>query len=121
MIDNTWTAAATALAARGNTAASTARLLTGAAAVARTTAMLTNYEGGTIRVLPVKAHLALDAALCSVLIASPLFLPASERRYAVIPVMLGIAGLVASLLTETGSRAEDPDIAAHPHLRPHLE
>jgi len=121
MIDYTWTAAAIALAARGNVASSTARLLTRAAAVARTTSMMTNYEGGAIRVLPVKAHLALDVALCSVLIASPLFLPPSERRYAIVPVALGILGLAASLLTDTRSHAEDPDIVAHPHLRVHLE
>ena len=123
MIDQTWMAAASALSAR-NGVTSTARLLQTAAAVARTSSMMTNYESGTVRVLPVKAHLAVDVALCSVLIASPWFLPESERRFAAIPMVLGIVGLVASLLTETRSLAEidqDPDIAAHPHLRVHLE
>jgi hypothetical protein len=139
MIDHTWTAAATALSARSN-ATSTARLLQSAAAVARTSSMMTNYESGTVRVLPVKAHLAVDVALCTVLIASPWLLPESERRFAAIPVALGIIGLVASLLTKTRSPMEideelgffgtrdatatvdqDPDIVAHPHLRMHLE
>ena len=102
--------------------------------------MMTNYESGTVRVLPVKAHLAVDVALCTVLIASPWLLPESERRFAAIPVALGIIGLVTSLLTKTRSPMEideelgffgtrdatatvdqDPDIVAHPHLRMHLE
>jgi hypothetical protein len=138
MIDLTWMAAATALSAR-NGVTSTAQLLQSAAAVARTSSMMTNYESGTVRVLPVKAHLAVDVALCTVLIASPWLLPKSERRFAAIPVVLGIVGLVASLLTDTRSSTEiedepgsvgtrdttaidrDPDLVAHPHLRVHLE
>ncbi len=139
MIDHTWLAAATALSARHD-ATSTARLLQRAAAVARTSSMMTNYENGTVRLLPVKAHLAVDVALCTVLIASPWILPESERRFAAIPVALGIIGLVASLLTKTRSPMEideelgffgtrdpmatvdqDPDIVGHPHLRRHLE
>ena len=121
MIDNTLAATASAFASGGTGTTSTARLLHSAAALARMSSMMTKYESGSIRVLPVKAHLALDIALCSVLIASPFFLPASERRYAAVPVALGVLGLFASLMTQTGSRAEDPDIAAHPHLRAHLE
>ena len=128
MIDNSWTAAATALSIQRVSGTSTARLLARAAAVARTSSMMTNYESGTVRVLPMKAHLAADIALCSLLIASPLLLPASERRLAAIPLVLGIIGLVTSLLTETHSSTErdprgfsDPDVVAHPHLRAHLE
>jgi hypothetical protein len=139
MFDYTWTAAASALSAR-DSATSTAQMLQKAATVARTTSMITNYEGGTLRVLPVKAHLAVDVALCSVLIASPWLVPKSERRFAAIPFVLGIIGLVTTLLTETRSPMEideeqgffgphgavasvdqDPDIVAHPHLRAHLE
>jgi hypothetical protein len=89
--------------------------------------MITNYESGTVRVLPMKAHLAADVALSAILIASPWLLPKSERRYAAIPVILGVIGLVTSLLTDTRSqrdanrRAADPDIVEHPHLRQHLE
>jgi hypothetical protein len=90
--------------------------------------MMTNYESGTVRLLPMKAHLAADIAVCSVLIASPWLLPQSERRLAAIPVVLGIIGLVTSLLTQTRSSLEtdergfsDPDVVAHPQLRMHLE
>jgi hypothetical protein len=88
-----------------------------------------------------KAHLALDVAMCGALVASPLFLPAAERRYVAIPVALGAAGLLTGLMTQTRSPLEideefggfsgsqqipsiadqDPDIAEAPHLRLHLE
>jgi hypothetical protein len=140
MIDYTWLAAVSALSNQRIGASSTVRLLQNAATVARTSSMVTDYEHGAIPLLPVKAHLAVDVALCTVLIASPWFLPQSERRFAAIPMVLGIIGLVSSLLTDTRSRVEteadrgfsdprdvtttidrDPDITAHPHLRAHLE
>lgn len=140
MIDYAWSAAASALAKRVNGATSTARLLNGAATAATTSSVLTKYERGVVRVLPMKAHLAVDFAMCSALVASPFYLPASERRYAAIPVALGAMGLVTGLLTQTSSPLEadeefgfvggrelstvadqDPDLAASPHLRVHLE
>jgi hypothetical protein len=87
-----------------------------------------------------KGHLALDAVLCSALVASPLFLPATERRYSVIPVLLGITGLIAGMLTDTRSPLEteeefgglygggersvvdlDPESAIPPYLQPYVE
>jgi hypothetical protein len=142
IIDYGWAAAATALAKRANGETSTARLLRSAATVATVTSAMTNYEYGALRVLPMRGHLALDFALCSALMVSPLFLPASERRYALWPAALGIAGLVAGLLTRPRSPLElgdefgglygggrevsmvadqDPDVALSPHLGPHLE
>jgi hypothetical protein len=106
IIDYSWAAAASSLAARMNGATSTARLLRGASNAATASALVTNYECGAVRVLPMKGHLALDAALCTALIASPFFLPTSERRQAAIPVLLGIAGLIAGILTETQSPLE---------------
>jgi len=101
IIDYTWAAAASSLARRVDEATSTARLLRGAANAATATSLITDYECGAVRALPMKGHLVLDAALCSALVAAPLFLPARERRYAAIPVLLGIAGLVTGLLTDT--------------------
>jgi hypothetical protein len=40
------------------------------------------------------------AALCGVLLASPLFLPAAERRHAAAPFLLGAAGALVALLTQ---------------------
>lgn len=140
MIDYGWAAAASALARRVNGAA-TSRLLQEAAAAATANSLVTNYEAGAIRVMPMKAHLAADFALCTALLAAPALLPASERRYAVLPVLLGAAGLLAALLTKTRSpleideefggifrglhgsamAARDLDLAEAPHVRPHLE
>jgi hypothetical protein len=137
IIDYTWAAAASSLAGRIDGATSTARLLRGAANVATASALVTNYECGAVRLLPMKGHLALDAVLCSALVASPLFLPASERRHAAIPVLLGITGLIAGMLTQTQPRMDDEefgglygggersvvdlDLESPPYLQPHVE
>lgn len=137
MIDYGWAAAAAALAQQVNGATATARLLRGAATTATASSLLTNYECGALRLLPMRGHLALDFALCSTLLVSPLFLPESERRYAILPTALGLAGLVVGLLTRPRSPLElgdefvglygggrevsmvadqVPDIAVAPHL-----
>ena len=106
IIDYTWAATASTLAGRMNGATSTARLLSAAANAATASALLTKYEFGALPVLPMKGHLAVDALLCSALIAAPLLVPASERRHAAVPVMLGIAGLITGILTQTRSPQE---------------
>jgi hypothetical protein len=62
-----------------------------------------------------RGHLALDLVLCGALLASPLFLPRGERRWAAIPVALGVMGMVTALLTQTRSPAEEAD-AMSPRL-----
>jgi hypothetical protein len=106
IIDYTWAATASSMAGRLNDATSTARLLRGAANAATASALVTNYECGAVRLLPMKGHLALDAVLCSALVASPLFLPARERRYSVVPLLLGITGLITGMLTDTRTPVE---------------
>ena len=106
VIDYTWAMAASSVAGRMNGATSTARLLRGAANAATASALLTNYECGALRVLPMKGHLALDVALCAALVASPLLVPASERRQSALPVLFGIAGLIAAMLTQPRSPIE---------------
>jgi hypothetical protein len=69
-------------------------------------AIVTNYEAGLMRVMPMKGHLALDVMMCTALMLSPFFLPASERRYAFVPVALGAIGLVTGLMTQTESSTE---------------
>jgi hypothetical protein len=140
IIDYTWAAAASSLAGRIGDATSTARLLRGAANAATASALVTDYECGAVRLLPMKGHLALDVVLCGALVASPLFLPSSERRHAAIPLLLGLTGLVAGMLTQTRAPAGDEeefgglygggersvvdldlDAETPPYLRPHLE
>jgi hypothetical protein len=140
IIDYTWAAAASSVAGRLDGATSTARLLRGASNAATASALITDYECGALRLMPMKGHLAVDAILCTALLASPFYVPASERRYTTVPVLLGLAGLVTALLTDTESpRAMDEEFGglygggerdlvdgdrefpAPPHLRHHLE
>jgi hypothetical protein len=106
LIDYGWAAVATFLAGRMNGAPSTAGLLRGAATAATGSSLVTNYEYGALRMLPMTAHLAVDFALCSALLVAPFVLPESERRYALVPAALGIAGLVVGLLTRPRSPLE---------------
>jgi hypothetical protein len=106
MIDYSWAAAANSLSMRVAEANATARLLRTAAGAATANALVTNYEYGAMRLLPMRSHLAVDIALCGALLVSPFFLPASERRYAIVPALFGIAGLAAALLTRPRSPHE---------------
>lgn len=106
VIDYTWAAAAEALPESMSGAPRTGSLLAGAGVAAIVSSLLTNYEAGLVRVMPMKGHLAVDFALCAVLLVSPLFLPASERRYAFIPVFFGAVGLLTGLMTQATSTTQ---------------
>ena len=88
------------------------------------------------RPLSTKTHIAMDLAMYSALLLSPLYLPKSERRFAAFPMLLGAAGLLSALLTQTASGPEhlgfiptremseavaDPDNARTPHVRAYPE
>ena len=134
MIDYAWATTAGALPRMMNGATATARLVRRAGTAAGFNAMITNYEAGLIRVMPMKGHLAIDFVMSATLMMSPFFLPRSERRYAAVPVLLGAVGFLAGILTEATSPNErvvegftrsrelseavaDPDVARPPHLR----
>lgn len=137
LIDYAWASAAGSVPTMMEGAPTTVRLVRTAAAAAGANSMVTNYEGGALRVMPMRMHLAVDVLLGAALVLSPWFLPRGERRYAAIPVALGAAALLTSLLTERDAPAEmtseftpshelseavaDPDIARFPPLRAHLE
>lgn len=111
LIDYAWATVARSATARLDRAAGeTARLVERAGLITLASAMLTNYEAGMIRVLPMKGHLALDYLMCAVLLASPLFLPRAERRFAAVPMLLGAAGLVTSLLTQARPAPTGPAV-----------
>ncbi len=101
-----WVTTAGALPKMMNGATHTASLVRNAGTAASVNAMVTNYEAGLVSVMPMKGHLALDVMMCTALVLSPLFLPASERRYAFIPMALGVIGLVTGLMTQTESPTE---------------
>jgi len=136
MIDYAWATTAGALPAMMNGATATSRLVRQAGTAGGLNAMMTNYEAGIMRVMPMKGHLAIDFVMSATLMMSPFFLPRSERRYAAVPVLLGVVGFLASILTETTSPNErvegftpsrelseavaDPDIARTFHPRSHF-
>lgn len=107
VIDYTWATVAAAAPKMMTQRTSTARLIRGASAAATANSMLTNYEAGVMKVMPMKAHLAMDVLMCGALLLSPLFLPRSERRYAAFPVLLGAAGLLTAVMTKTESPMEN--------------
>jgi hypothetical protein len=137
MIDYAWVTAAETLPGMMNGASETANLIRRAGAAAGLNAMMTNYEAGVMRLLPMKGHLAFDLLMCATLVMSPLFLPREERRYAAIPVVLGAIGLLTSVFTQTEAPMDrregflpsrelseavaDPDAGRSPGLRTHLE
>jgi hypothetical protein len=106
VIDYTWAASAAAICERISGAPRTKSLLRGASGAATGSSAFTNYEAGLVRMMPMKGHLALDVAMCAVLLAAPLFIPAAERRYAAIPIAFGAVGLLTALLTQTTAPTE---------------
>lgn len=102
---------------KGYDATQTASLVRNAGTAASLNAMITNYEAGVVKMLPMKGHLALDFMMCTTLVLSPLFLPAAERRYAFIPMVLGAVGLITGLMTQT----ESPTEYAPPDFTPSRE
>jgi hypothetical protein len=136
-IDYAWASTAGTLPKMMEDATATARLVRSAGAAASVNSMVTNYEGGVLRMMPMRMHLAMDVLLGTALLLAPLFLPRSERRYAAVPVALGAVGLLTSMLTQRDAPAEltgeftpshelseavaDPDVARWPPLRAHLE
>ncbi len=101
-----WVTTASALPRMMNGATRTASLVRNAGTAASVNAMVTNYEAGVVKVMPMKGHLALDFMMCTALVLSPLFLPASERRDAFVPMALGVVGLITGLMTQTESPTE---------------
>ena len=77
------------------------RLLALSASNALLLALLTRYELGLVKVLPMRAHLALDGVFAATFLAAPLLAdeddPASVR---VTLAVLGAAGAATALLTD---------------------
>jgi hypothetical protein len=75
-------------------------LLTGAALGTLGYSLLTRYERGLVRVLPMRAHLALDLAQGAALCAAPLLLPDEDDAVKAALVGLGVFELAVTLATD---------------------
>jgi len=80
------------------------RLLTGAAVGTVGYSLLTRYEFGLIKLLPMRAHLALDALSGATFCAAPLLLPDEEDEVKQALVGIGLFELAAALGTEPEPR-----------------
>ena len=78
----------------------TTRLLTGAGLATLAYSVLTRYELGVFKVLPMGAHLALDIAQGATLIAAPMFLGDETPDVAAAVTAIGMFEIAAALETE---------------------
>jgi len=91
------------------------RLLTGAAVGTIGYSLLTRYEMGAVKLLPMRFHLALDALSGAALAASPLVLDDEEPEVRASLLALGLFELGVTALTrtdpagDTGARAMTQD------------
>jgi hypothetical protein len=68
--------------------------------------LMTRYELGLIKALPMQSHLALDAASGALLCAAPLFLRQAEGSARAALVGMGLFELAAAALTQTEPSAD---------------
>jgi hypothetical protein len=80
-----------------------ARALRAAGLAATAYSLLTDYEFGLVRVIPMPAHLAMDAASGVLIAASPWFFGFAGRgpRYRRPHVVIGLAEVLAALMSKT--------------------
>ncbi len=84
------------------------RFLTGAAVGTIGYSLLTRYEFGAVKVLPMRAHLALDAFSGVTLAASPLVFPDEEPEVKQALIGLGLFEIAAALTTDPVPRSAHP-------------
>jgi len=79
------------------------RALRAAGLAATAYSLLTDYEFGLVRVIPMPAHLAMDATSGVLMAASPLLFgfAGREPRYRLPHVVMGLAEVLAALTSKT--------------------
>lgn len=80
-------------------------LLTGAALGSVAYSLLTDYDLGVVRLLPMPAHLAVDGLLDATLFGGAALLGDEEPSVRPALLALGLAGLTITLLTRTSADA----------------
>ncbi len=83
-------------------------LLTVVAIMALVYTLLTRFELGAVRVLPVKAHLALDFLSGLLLVAAPfLIVPQENSTARTVMIVIGVFEIGAALMTHLHSPVEN--------------
>jgi hypothetical protein len=93
-------------------------LLEGAAGTAAVYSACTNYELGLVKALPMKAHLAMDAASGCMLIGSALMLDDEEPEVRSTLAGIGLFEIFAALTTQTTSTNERGQRGGQARRRP---
>src|SRR4051812_28237827 len=88
-----------------------AQLLEGAGAGAIAYSMMTNYELGFVRALPMKAHLALDALSGGMLIGAAVMMDDEDDNVRATLAGIGLFEIAAALTTQTTSPTESAPAA----------
>lgn len=83
-------------------------LVTNSALATLGASLLTRYELGVIKVLPMRGHLALDAMNGLLLAAAPLLLPDEDSSTKALLVGCGVFELLAAFSTETEPTYREP-------------
>ena len=79
------------------------RLLTFSGTNAALLGLLTRHELGLIKLVPMRAHLALDGVFAAGFLAAPWFLDDEDAEVRAAIVALGVLGGLAALLTDPDS------------------
>ena len=82
-------------------------ILEGSAGMSAMYSAMTNYERGLIKVLPMKAHLTLDALSGGALLGAALMLKDEDPEARAALAGIGLFEIAAALTTETHSTTED--------------
>jgi hypothetical protein len=101
-----------------NTNRNTSILLRATAATNALYSSMTNYERGLVKVIPMKAHLTLDALSGGLLLGASMMLDDEEPEVRATLASLGIFEILAALTTQTRSTTERGRRATRPGKRP---
>jgi hypothetical protein len=89
-----------------------ARLSLGAGLATLGVSMVTNYECGLVRLLPMRAHLAMDAAEASMLMGAPKVLGSVDNGAGRVLAIFGALGAAIGAMTQTQSPYERRELPA---------
>jgi hypothetical protein len=89
-----------------------ARLSIGAGLATLGVSLMTNYELGLVRLLPMRAHLAVDASETSMLMGAPKRLADADAAAGRVLAMFGAIGAAVGAMTQTESPYERRELPA---------